>query len=131
MLNITVISGRLGTDLELKYTTTNKTPVLGFSVAVDRDYKKQGEERQTDWIRVVAWRELAKFIAEHFHKGQMITIDGRLQESRYTDKQGVEHKTYDLIANHAYFCGDDPKPQEPRWKPPFMMQDDTKDELPF
>ncbi len=112
MLNHIVICGHIGTDLELRYTGGNNTPFVSFTVAVDRDYCKEGEDRKTDWIRVVAWRELAKFITDHFHKGKLITVDGRMQEGRYTDRNGNEHRTYELMANHAYFCGDGGKKQE-------------------
>lgn len=103
MLNYMVINGRLGQDPEIR--TAGSVNVCSFSVAVDRDYRKQGEERQTDWIRCVAWRDLADFIAGHFTKGQLITLDGRLQVRNYTDRDGNDRVVYELNANHAWFCG--------------------------
>ena len=78
MLNCAIIMGRLTADPELR-TTGNGTSVTSFSVAVERSYARAGEERQTDFINVVAWRQQAEFITRYFRKGSMIAIQGSIQ----------------------------------------------------
>ena len=86
MLNSVIIMGRLTADPELR-TTTNGLSVTSFTVAVDRNYKS-GDERQTDFISVVAWRGTADFVTRFFKKGQMIAVQGSLQVRSYEDKNG-------------------------------------------
>ena len=78
MLNKVFIMGRLTRDPELR-RTQNGTPVTSFSLAVDRDFKSQGGEKETDFIDVVAWRSTAEFVAKYFTKGRMAVVEGRLQ----------------------------------------------------
>ena len=86
MFNLVVLTGRLTADPELK-TTPNGTSVTSFSIAVDRRYRS-GEERQTDFINIVAWRTSAEFICKYFKKGSLIGIEGSIQTRRYQDKNG-------------------------------------------
>lgn len=104
MLNIVVIMGRLTADPELR-TTPSGVSVTSFSVAVDRSYQKQGAERQTDFINVVAWRSTAEFVTRYFRKGSMIAVNGSLQMRRYTDKDGNNRTAYDVVADAVNFCG--------------------------
>lgn len=104
MLNIIVLMGRLTADPELK-TTPNGVSVTSFSVAVDRNYQKQGEQRQTDFINVVAWRGTAEFVTRYFHKGSMIAVNGSLQSRSYTDKEGNKRTAYEVVADNVNFCG--------------------------
>jgi single-strand DNA-binding protein len=69
---------------------------------VDRRYK-QGEERQADFINIVAWRGTAEFIAKHFSKGSMIGIEGSIQTRRYQDKDGKNRTAFEVVANNAQF----------------------------
>ena len=78
MLNVAIIMGRLTAAPELR-TTASGLSVTSFSVAVDRSYKA-GEERQTDFINVVAWRQTAEFVSRYFQKGSMIAVRGRIQQ---------------------------------------------------
>ena len=103
MLNIVVIMGRLTADPELK-TTNSGISVTSFSVAVDRNFAKDGN-RETDFINVVAWRFTAEFICKYFRKGQMIAINGSLQQRSYTDKDGNKRTVYEIVADNANFCG--------------------------
>ena len=75
MLNCAVIMGRLVADPELR-TTGSGISVTSFTVAVDRRFARQGEERQTDFIDIIAWRQNAEFICKYFRKGSMIAIQG-------------------------------------------------------
>lgn len=105
MLNVAAVMGRLAADPELKHTASG-VAVTSFALAVDRNYAKAGEERQTDWIDVVAWRGTAEFICKYFTKGRMIAVTGSLQTRSYTDKEGNKRKRVELIADEVSFCGD-------------------------
>ena len=105
MLNCLVIMGRLTADPELR-TTPSGTSVTSFTVAVDRNYCKQGEERQTDFIPVVAWRQTADFINRYFRKGSLIALQGEIQSRNYTDKNGNKRTAIELLVNQASFCGE-------------------------
>ncbi len=104
MINCAVIMGRLTADPELR-TTTSGTSVTSFTVAVDRNYVKQGEERQTDFINVVAWRSTAEFINRYFYKGSMIAVEGSIQTRNYEDKNGNKRTAVEVIADNVSFCG--------------------------
>lgn len=102
-LNSAVMMGRLTKDPELRYTTSG-TAVLSFTVAVDRTYSRPGEERQTDFIDVVAWSKTAEFIGRYFEKGQKIIVEGSLQTRTYTDKNGNKRKAVELVARQVHFA---------------------------
>lgn len=103
MLNSAIIVGRITADPELKQTPSGVS-VTKFTVAVDRDYVKSGEERQADFIKVVAWRGSADFVSKYFKKGSMIAVQGSIQTSSY-EKDGVKHYTFEIIADSVSFCG--------------------------
>ncbi len=104
MLNCAIIMGRLTADPELR-TTPNGVSVTSFSVAVDRSYQKAGEERQTDFINVVAWRQTAEFVSRYFHKGSMIAVQGSIQTRNYEDKTGARRTAVEIVADNVSFCG--------------------------
>ena len=104
MLNNVVLMGRLTADPELRQTSTG-IEVTSFSIAIDRGYVRQGEERQTDFINCVAWRQTAKFITSYFRKGQMIAVTGSLQTRNYEDKNGNKRVAYEILADQVSFCG--------------------------
>ena len=87
MINVAVIMGRLTADPELK-TTQGGNSVCSFTVAVDRNYAPQGQDRKTDFINVVAWRQTAEFVSKWFRKGQMIALQGPIQVRNYEDRNG-------------------------------------------
>lgn len=103
-LNKAIILGRITHDLEVRQTPSG-TAVLQFTVAVDRNYSKDGE-KQTDFINCVAWRQTAEFIGRYFGKGRMIAVDGRLQTRTYEDKNGTKHYITELIVENANFTGE-------------------------
>lgn len=109
MLNRVILMGRITQDLELKNTQSGIS-VLSFTVAVDRGYARQGEERQTDFINCVAWRQRAEFINNYFAKGRMIAIEGNLQTRTYDDKNGVKHYVTEVVVDNVSFTGE-PKQQ--------------------
>ena len=104
MLNNVVLMGRLTADPELRQTSTG-IEVTSFSIAIDRGYVRQGEERQTDFINCVAWRQTAKFITSYFRKGQMIAVTGSIQTRNYEDKSGNKRVATDVVVANASFCG--------------------------
>lgn len=101
MFNLVVLTGRLTADPELK-TTQSGISVTSFSIAVDRRYRA-GEDRQTDFINVVAWRQSAEFVAKYFKKGNMIGIEGSIQTRKYTDKNGNNRTAFEVVANNVQF----------------------------
>lgn len=109
MLNNTIISGRLTKDPELRYIADNQTPVLNFTLAVERDFTDESSEKRTDYIPVVAWNGLAKFINGYFGKGGALTVQGRLQSRSWDDQDGKRHYVTELLAEKAYFSGDSKK----------------------
>lgn len=102
MLNVVALIGRLTRDPELRYTPSN-VAVASFSIAVDRSYVKQGAERQTDFINIVAWRSTAEFVCKYFKKGNLIAIQGSLQYRKYTDKDGNNRTAIDVVADNVHF----------------------------
>ena len=101
MFNLVVLTGRLTADPELK-KTPNGVPVTTFSIAVNRNYRA-GEEQQTDFINIVAWRQRAEFITNYFKKGSMIGIEGSIQTRRYQDKNGNNRTAFEVVVNNAQF----------------------------
>ena len=76
MLNRIIVMGRMTRDPELRRTNSG-TAVASFTVAVDRDFKSQSGEKETDFIDVVAWRNTAEFVSKYFSKGRMAVVEGR------------------------------------------------------
>jgi len=105
MLNIVVLMGRLTADPELR-TTPNGISICRFTLAVDRNYAKQGTERQTDFINCTAWRQTAEFVSRYFVKGQLMAVNGSIQTGSYTDNNGNKRYTTDVIVDNVNFTGD-------------------------
>lgn len=104
MLNNIVIHGRLVRDPEMK-TTNSGVSVCNLTVAVDRSYNKQGEEKQTDFFNCTCWRGLAEMVCKHFHKGKEILLTGEMQSRQYTDKDGNNRTAWEIHVNSVDFCG--------------------------
>ena len=101
MLNKAILMGRLTRDPEMRYTQNN-TPVVSFSIAVDRNYSS-GNEKQADFIDIVAWRKTAEFVAKWFGKGQLIIIVGSIQSRRWQDKNGANRTSIEVVADEVQF----------------------------
>ena len=135
MLNKIFIMGRLTRDPELRRTQSG-TPVTSFSLAVDRDYKTQSGEKETDFIDVVAWRATAEFVAKYFTKGRMAVVEGRLQLRDWKDKDGNNRRSAEVVAEHVYF-GDSKRSESDTASAPLASGDfreipeDEEGELPF
>ncbi len=96
--------GRLTRDPEVRYTQTDNVQVTNFTLAVNRRFTKPGEERQADFINIVAWNKTAEFVSKYFKKGQQVGIIGRLQTRNYEDDQGQKHYVTEVIAEEVYFA---------------------------
>lgn len=107
MLNKWIGMGRLTRDPELRQTQGG-TSVVSFTIAVDRDFKGSGGEKETDFIDVVAWRNTAEFVAKYFSKGRLAVVEGRLQIRTWTDNDGNKRKRVEIVADNVYF-GDSKK----------------------
>lgn len=105
MLNRVILMGRITQDLELR-TTAGGQSVLTFNIAVDRNFVKQGEERQADFITCVAWRQQAEFISRYFAKGRLIAIEGNLRSRTYDDKNGTKHYVTEVYVDQVSFTGE-------------------------
>ena len=134
MINNVVLMGRLTAAPELK-TTQSGTGVTSFNIAVDRNYQKQGQDRETDFITCVAWRNTAEFITRWFKKGDMIAVTGEIQTRKYTDKNGNNRTAVEVVIAQASFCGGKNTSNEaPAETPNFSANTDNidiGDDLPF
>jgi single-strand DNA-binding protein len=138
-MNKAIIMGRLTKEPELRYTSTNNTPVCSFTLAVNRSYSKQGEEKQADFIPVVAWNKLAEICGKYFQKGRQVVVVGRIQTRTWDDNEGKRHYVTEIIAEEAHFA-DSKKSEGTSAKPSFGGEGSGEDgfypigdddELPF
>ena len=103
MLNRIIIMGRLVRDPELRTTQTGIS-VTSFTMAVDRDFKnKDTNEKNTDFIDVVAWRQTAEFVCKYMTKGRMAVVEGRLQIRDWKDRDGNNRRSAEVVADNVYF----------------------------
>lgn len=102
MLNRAILMGRLTRDPEIR-TTPNGISVVSFSLAVDRGYAKAGEERQTDFINCVAWRNTADFVGRYFTKGMMMIVEGRIQSRSWDDQNGNKRYATEVVCDNVQF----------------------------
>lgn len=102
-MNTICLMGRLTDTPELK-TTQNGVSVTSFFIAVDRAYTPKGQEKQTDFINCVAWRNTAEFVTRYFGKGQRMALTGSLQSRAYTDKNGNNRVAFEVVADQVFFA---------------------------
>lgn len=129
MLNKAFIMGRITRDPELR-RTNGGTAVTSFTLAVDRDFKAQNGERETDFIDVVAWKGTAEFVSKYFAKGRVAIVEGRLQVRDWTDKDGIKRRNAEIIAESVYFGDSKKETNEGGYTPAFTEIEDNG-ELPF
>lgn len=142
MLNCVTLIGRLVADVELRTTNSGKS-VANFRVAVDRSYSK-GDNKQTDFITIVAWEGTADFVSKYFSKGSMIAIQGSIQTRQYEDNTGAKRTAFEVLAREVSFCGgkndnapaQTAAPATPTYTPAGadfeeIPDDDYDDSLPF
>lgn len=105
MLNKVLLMGRLTRDPEVRYTQgENATACASFTLAVDRKYKRQGEETQADFISCKAFSKQAEFIEKYIHKGTKVVVVGRIQTGSYTNKEGNRVYTTDVMIEEVEFA---------------------------
>ena len=103
MLNEVILMGRLTRDPDVRMTQ-NGTTAANFALACERDYAPQGQDRETDFFDIVAFRNTADFVGQYFAKGQLVAVKGRLQQREWTDKQGNKRRTTEILADRCYFA---------------------------
>ena len=103
MLNEVILMGRLTRDPDVRMTQ-NGTTAANFALACERDYAPQGQDRETDFFDIVAFRNTADFVGQYFAKGQLVAVKGRLQQRDWTDKQGNKRRTTEILADRCYFA---------------------------
>lgn len=134
-MNVVVLIGRLTDNPELRKTQSDIS-VTRFQIAVDRAFKN-GEDKQTDFINIVAWRQSAEFITKYFTKGQRIGIEGSLRMNKFTDKDGNNRTSYEVVVNNAHFVeskkynGTQPTEYAQPTEAPSYAEISADDDLPF
>ena len=139
MLNHIDIIGRLTKDPEMRRTGSG-VAVTSFTIACDRDFGQNGE-KETDFIDVTCWRNTAEFVSKYFTKGRMAVVSGRLQIRNWTDKDGKNRRSAEVVADNVYF-GDSKKddsnrPNTQNYEPysaplqDYAVVDGDDSELPF
>ncbi len=104
MLNVVALMGRLVADPELRQTPQGVS-VTTFTIAVDRSFVRQGEQRQADFIDIVCWRSSAEFVCKYFSKGSLIAVNGSIQTRSYQDRNGNNRKAFEIVADNVHFAG--------------------------
>lgn len=143
MLNHIVVMGRFTRDPELRRTNSG-IAVASFTLAVDRDYSGK-EEKETDFIECVAWRQTGEYVSKYFTKGRMAVVVGRLQIRKWNDKDGNKRSTAEIVADNVYFGDSKKDNSQNNYQPSnrfvvsnetkpaqdFAMLDDDDAQLPF
>lgn len=102
MLNNVTLIGRLGKDVELKYTESGLAVASG-TLAVSRRFQTKNGEREVDWINFVIWRKAAETFANFTHKGSLVGLEGRIQTHNYENKQGQRVYVTEVIVENFSF----------------------------
>jgi single-strand DNA-binding protein len=102
-MNKVILMGRLTKEPEIRYTSGNNTAVCSFTLAVNRKFQKQGEERKADFINCQAWSKSAEFVAKYFQKGSQIAVVGRIETRTWDDNEGKKHYVTEVIVEDTYF----------------------------
>lgn len=100
MLNQVVLIGRIGKDPELRYTPSG-VAVASFTLAVNRGFKSQSGEQETDWFDIVVWRQSAEYAANYLAKGRLVAVEGRLQARSWVAQDGQKRKTVEVVASRV------------------------------
>jgi len=136
-MNKVILMGRLTRDPELRYTSNNLA-VCSFTLAVNRGFAKQGEERQADFIPIVVWDKQAEFCSKYFTKGLQVVVVGRIQVRSWDDSEGKKRYATEVVANEVYFADSKRSDTADRIQDPQMVESadgfyplEEDDELPF
>lgn len=130
-MNKVILLGRLTKDVDVRYTQATNIMVASFSLAVNRKFAKEGEERQADFINVVAWSKTAEFCSKYFKKGQQVGIIGRIQTRNWEDDQGQKHYVTEVVAEEVYPIWNKTKDEQNKNQSEDFESIQDDDELPF
>ena len=100
-MNRVVLTGRMTADPELRQTTTGKS-VVSFSIAVKKRTKPREGEPDSDFLKITAWGQSAKYVHEYLGKGRLIACDGRLQTRKWQDQNGQNRETVEIVADSIH-----------------------------
>lgn len=128
-MNTVQIIGRMTADPELRHTQSG-TACTRFNVAVDRRVK-QGEEKQADFINIVAWQQRAEFICKYFSKGQKIALTGSIRTGSYTDRDGNKRNTFEVWAENVEFCESKAEKQTAQPQPEQQKTSENKPDMEY
>lgn len=104
-MNKVILMGRLTRDPEIRYAQNeNSTCIANYALAVDRKYKRQGDEQTADFIRCVAMGKGGEFAEKYLHQGTKIVVEGRIQTGSYTNKDGQRVYTTDVMVESQEFA---------------------------
>ena len=104
MFNKVTLVGRISTNLELRYTGSNKA-YCRFNLAVNKNYKNEYGEYETDFIPVTVWGKPAENLVQYQNKGSLILVDGSISMSNYTDKDGNNRTSFEVMTSNVQFLG--------------------------
>lgn len=137
-MNKCILLGRLTKDPDIRYSQNNNIMVANFTLAVNRKYVKPGEERQTDFINIVAYSKLAEFINKYINKGLQVCVSGRLQTRNWDDDNGNRRYVTEVIAEEIDFADSQKKSEENTLNTPLPLANTENndfvpepDDLPF
>lgn len=139
-LNHVFLQGRLVRDVELR-STQSGTSVATLTIAVDRDYARDGASDKTDFVNVVCWKQTAEFASKYMQKGSMVVVSGRLESRKWEDKNGNKRTEWEVVADRLYFGESKRNNNDSSFQPPQAqnvnaadfedLEDDAGGELPF
>lgn len=133
MLNRVVLIGRLSRDPELRYTP-NGVANCSFNLAVERPFKNNQGEKETDFINIVTWRQLAENCANYLSKGRLTAVEGRIQVRHYDNNEGKRVYVTEVVADNVRFLESAKNDDRPKQSDPFTNSkplDNSDDDLPF
>ena len=130
MLNKVVLIGRLIKDPDLRYTTSG-VPVTRFTLAVNRNYKNQAGEYDTDFIPITVWRTQAENCAKYLAKGRLVAVSGRIQTRSYDGEDGKRRYTWEVVADEVTFLEWGNKQEQGQGDIPGFIPYESDEELPF
>lgn len=129
-----MVIGNLGKDPECRQTQSGQS-VAGFSVATKESYTKDNQKvEKTEWHKIVAWGKTAELVGKYLRKGSGVYVEGKLQTRKYTDKDGVERYTTEIVAQSVQFMDKKPTEEKTNSETPATFSDSdltTYTEIPF
>ena len=128
-MNKVILMGRLTKNPEIRYTNAKNIAITNFTIAVDRNFSKEGEEKQADFINIIAWNKTAEFCEKYFDKGKKVAVYGRIETSSWKSDDGTIKYATKVVAEEVYFA--DSKKSETKNELDFENVDIDDNELPF